>query len=172
MIVSNTTPLIAFARIGELDLLQKIVGHMPSLFLITVLTSLLSGCLTTFGPQAIERTHPAYNEAIIASINEQMLQNLVRMRYRDVTFFLEIGSVTTSLSLQASAGVDAALNFGTRDSLSPGVGLGYADNPTISYTPLQGRKPAQEPAQPAPARSHSRADPVRVEDRPSVRLVF
>ena len=111
---------------------------MPSLFLISALASLLSGCLATFGPQAIERTHPAYNEAIIASINEQMLQNLVRMRYRDVTFFLEIGSVTTSLSLQASAGVDAALNFGTRDSLSPGVGLGYADNPTISYTPLQG----------------------------------
>ena len=28
MVVSNTTPLIAFARIGELDLLQKIVGHI------------------------------------------------------------------------------------------------------------------------------------------------
>jgi predicted nucleic acid-binding protein len=28
MIVSNTTPLIAFARIGELDLLQKIVGYI------------------------------------------------------------------------------------------------------------------------------------------------
>lgn len=117
----------------------KIPLHRPSvLLLIVVLTALASGCLATFGPQAVERTHPAYNEAIIASINEQMLQNLVRMRYRDVTFFLEIGSVTTSLSLQASAGVDAALNFGTRDSLSPGVGLGYADNPTISYTPLQG----------------------------------
>lgn len=28
MIVSNTTPLIAFARIGELDLLQKIIGYI------------------------------------------------------------------------------------------------------------------------------------------------
>ena len=28
MVVSNTTPLIAFARIGELDLLQKIIGHI------------------------------------------------------------------------------------------------------------------------------------------------
>lgn len=28
MIVSNTTPLIAFARIEELDLLQKIVGYI------------------------------------------------------------------------------------------------------------------------------------------------
>ena len=111
---------------------------LPSLCLIVVVTTLASGCLATFGPRAIKRTHPAYNEAIIASINEQMLQNLVRMRYRDVTFFLEIGSVTTSLSLQASAGVDGTLNFGSPDSLRPGVGIGYADNPTISYTPLQG----------------------------------
>ncbi len=112
--------------------------RLSSLFLIIVLTTMGSGCPATFGPQALERTHPAYNEAIIAAINEQMLQNLVRMRYRDVTFFLEIGSVTTSLAMQASAGVDAALNFGSRDALSPSVGVGYADNPTISYTPLQG----------------------------------
>ena len=112
--------------------------RLPCLFLIASLTTVSSGCLATFGPQALERTHPAYNEAIIASINEQMLQNLVRMRYRDVTFFLEIGSVTTSLSLQASAGVDGTLNFGSQDVLSPSAGIGYADNPTISYTPLQG----------------------------------
>lgn len=109
-----------------------------SLFLLVASTTLSSGCLATFGPQAIERTHPAYNEAIITSINEQMLQNLVRMRYRDVTFFLEIGSVTTSLSLQAQAGVTGALNFGSQDALSPSAGIGYADTPTISYTPLQG----------------------------------
>ena len=28
MVVSNSTPLIAFARIGELDLLRRIVGHV------------------------------------------------------------------------------------------------------------------------------------------------
>jgi predicted nucleic acid-binding protein len=28
MLVSNSTPLIAFARIGELDLLRRIVGHV------------------------------------------------------------------------------------------------------------------------------------------------
>ena len=102
------------------------LSRFPTLFLILALTPLSSGCLATFGPQALERTHPAYNEAIIASINEQMLQNLVRMRYRDVTFFLEIGRV------------DGTLNFGSQDSLRPGAGIGYADNPTISYTPLQG----------------------------------
>ena len=109
-----------------------------SLVLIVTLITLSSGCLATFGPQAIERTHPAYNEAIITSINEQVLQNMVRMRYRDVAFFLEIDSVTTSLSLEANAGVDGGLNFGGPDSLSPDLGLGYADSPTISYTPLEG----------------------------------
>ncbi|MDE0285889.1 MAG: hypothetical protein OXN26_15235, partial [Gammaproteobacteria bacterium] len=58
------------------------------LLLIIALAAALSGCQSAFGPQALERTHPAYNEAIIASINEQMLRNLVRMRYRDVPFFL------------------------------------------------------------------------------------
>ena len=105
---------------------------------VLALAAALSGCQSAFGPQALERTHPAYNEAIIASINEQMLQNLVRMRYRDVPFFLEIGSVTASLSLGANAGVGAGVNFGSGDSLSPSAGVTYSDKPTISYTPLQG----------------------------------
>ena len=110
----------------------------PSIYIICILSIILAGCQASFGPRALERTHPAYNEAIVASINEQMLQNLVRIRYRDVPFFLEIGSVTASLSLGANAGVDASVAFGGSDSLSPGVGISYADNPTISYTPLQG----------------------------------
>ena len=108
------------------------------ILLILILAVVLSGCQSAFGPRALERTHPAYNEAIIASINEQMLQNLVRMRYRDVPFFLEIGSVTASLSLGANAGVSADVNLGSADSLSPSVGIAYADKPTISYAPLKG----------------------------------
>ena len=105
---------------------------------VLALAALLSGCQSAFGPQALERTHPAYNDAIISSINEQMLLNLVRMRYRDVTFFLEISSVTASMSLGASAGIDAGVNFGGSDTVSPSTGLTYSDKPTISYTPLQG----------------------------------
>ena len=105
---------------------------------VLALMAVLTGCQSAFGPRALESTHPAYNEAIISSINEQMLRNLVRMRYRDVPFFLEIGSVTASLSLGANADVGAGVNFGGDDSLSPSAGISYADKPTISYTPLQG----------------------------------
>ena len=42
------------------------------------------------------------------------------------------------MSLQANAGLSAGLNFGGDDALGPNMGLAYADNPTISYAPLQG----------------------------------
>ena len=106
--------------------------------LIAFAVFVLAGCQSSFGPRALERTHPAYNQAIVTSVNEQMLQNLVRIRYRDVPFFLEIGSVTASLSLGASAGVDANINLGGSESVSPDLGISYSDNPTISFTPLQG----------------------------------
>ena len=107
---------------------------LPALLMLMVL---VSACQTTFGPQALQRTHPAYNAAIIASVNEQMLQNLVRLRYRDVAFFLEIGSVTASLALEGDAGVGASV-ADSGDSVSPYVGISYSDNPTISYVPLRG----------------------------------
>ena len=116
---------------------RKLLAHI---LLVSALPIVLSGCQSAFGPQALARTHPAYNEAIIASINEQMLQNLVRMRYRDVTFFLEISSVTASMTLGANAGVGADVNLGSGDTFSPGLGVAYADKPTISYTPLRGEE--------------------------------
>ena len=106
--------------------------------LVLLLLFSIYGCQSSFGPHALQRTHPAYNQAIVTSVNEQMLQNLVRIRYRDVPFFLEIGSVTASLSLGGNAGVNAGVEFGGSDSLSPSLGISYSDNPTISYTPLQG----------------------------------
>ena len=125
---------------GKLPADMVIRYRITYAFLVLTLTAALSGCQSAFGPQALARTHPAYNEAIIGSINEQMLQNLVRMRYRDVTFFLEVGSVTASLSLGANAGLNSDVNLGSGDTLSPGLGIAYADKPTISYTPLRGEE--------------------------------
>ena len=109
-----------------------------ALLLATLPAALLQGCQSAFGPGSLQRTHPAYNAAITASVNEQMLQNLVRLRYRDVPFFLEIGSVTAALSVGASAQLGASVALGGEDSLSPSAGMAYMDSPTISYAPLRG----------------------------------
>lgn len=126
--------------IGQAPEENAIFPSMRILLSVIPLVSLclLTACQGSFGPGALKRTHPAYNRVIVDSVNEQMLQNLVRIRYRDVPFFLEIGSVTASLSLEANAGVNAGINLGGNDTFSPGAGLTYSDNPTISFTPLQG----------------------------------
>ena len=109
-----------------------------ALLLAALPIALLQGCQSAFGPESLERTHPAYNAAITASVNEQMLQNLVRLRYRDVPFFLEIGSVTATLSVGANAQLGGTVAIGGDDSVSPLAGVAYMDSPTISYAPLRG----------------------------------
>ena len=114
------------------------------LFKITVFLSfflILNGCASSFGPGALKQTHPAYNQAITKSVEEEMLQNLVRLRYRDSMSFLRISSVTASLTLATSAGLEANIVSGSgNNTISPDVGIGYSDEPTISYVPLQGEE--------------------------------
>ena len=108
-------------------------------FIVLALAFGLSGCQSTFGPSALHNTHPAYNQAIVNTLNEQMLLNLVRLKYRDKAFFLKVGSVTASMSFGGNLGIDGTAKFGATGSLvEPSMGISYADKPTISYTPLQG----------------------------------
>ena len=72
--------------------------------LVLILSTLfMVACQSSFGPRALEETHPAYNNAIVDSLNQEMLLNLVRLRYRDTPYFLEVGSVTASLTLDTTA---------------------------------------------------------------------
>ena len=58
--------------------------------------ALLGGC-HAFGPEQLRGTHPLYSAAIVDSINEQFLSNLVRLHYRDPTFFLDVASVAATM---------------------------------------------------------------------------
>lgn len=99
---------------------------------------MMGGC-RSFGPNELTGTHSLYNQAIVTSLDRQLLQNLVRLRYRDNPYFLEVGSVTASLKLEASVGSDSALNTGPGGNLlMPNANVAYSSGPTISYTPLQG----------------------------------
>ncbi len=100
---------------------------------------LISGCQSYFGPSSLLNTHPAYNQALTQSLNEQMLLNLVRLRYRDRFYFLKVNSVTASMAFNGNLGVDSDFDLGpSGNTLSPSLGMSYSDRPTISYQPLQG----------------------------------
>lgn len=107
--------------------------------LIVLTLAALTGCASVFGPKALQQSHPAYNSAIANAVGQEMLQNLVRMRYRDNPNFLQIASVTASLSLESSASLSTEIDLGPGGNVvNPGIGITYADRPTISYSPLQG----------------------------------
>ncbi|MDP7639689.1 MAG: hypothetical protein QGG73_08230, partial [Candidatus Hydrogenedentes bacterium] len=58
----------------------------------------LTGC-NAVGPKALQSARVDYNEAIAQTWNQQLLLNLVRLKYRDTLIFLEVDSVNTQYSL-------------------------------------------------------------------------
>lgn len=99
----------------------------------------LGGC-TQMGPRTVPVARLDYSEAIVRSSNEQMLLNLVRLRYRDTPVFLEVGSVVTSFSRAHSVGVGAVANVDNFDGTEVGFDAGYSisESPTVTYSPVQG----------------------------------
>ena len=116
---------------------------------------LLGGC-AGLGPRSIRTDRYDYINAISDSWKEQMLLNIVKIRYGDVPIFLDISSVISQYSIENQ--FDARL--GWNQSSSPGVFRNeaidgttkYTDKPTITYSPLAGEKFARSlmaPIQPA-----------------------
>lgn len=115
------------------------IPFKKTLLLLTI-GSLMSGCYS-FGPDELKGTHPLYNAAIVDSQNEQFIQNIVRLHYRDPLFFLDVVSVTASLKMDLGAGLDQSafdLKSGGADLLQFSATGVYSTSPTIAYSPLQG----------------------------------
>lgn len=109
--------------------------------LIVIIVNLLalSGCQSSFGPGSLQTTQPAYNQAISQSLSEQMLLNLVRLRYRDHPHFLKVNSITASMTFNSSVGIGSGLDLSPGGNIiQPNLGIGYSDQPTISFQPLHG----------------------------------
>lgn len=121
--------------------MPKIFTSKSCFITVLIIANLMSGC-DSFGPDAIRGTHPLYNDAIVGSMNEQFIQNIVRLHYRDPVFFLDVASVTASLKLEVNGGFDqSTLGVGPEDTtnlVKYSLGAGYTTSPTISYAPLQG----------------------------------
>jgi hypothetical protein len=119
---------------------MKCKGNIGIILIIAVM-SLISGC-TTIGPKTIMRDRFDYTTVLSDSWKDQMLLNIVKLRYGDVPIFLDVASVINSYELSGRA----RLNGNMR--LLPDKGFGgdagfegfYADRPTITYSPLSGEK--------------------------------
>lgn len=115
----------------------------------------LAGCVS-IGPGSVKRDRLDYADAIANSWREQMLLNIVKLRYFDAPIFLEVSSVISSYTLQSQLSAEAqfypfssstgANNTNRRLGMS-GI---YTDRPTISYTPVTGQKYIEKLLRPIP----------------------
>lgn len=112
---------------------------MRRLLVTLVATTVLAGCVSA-GPRSLRYGRGTYNTAIQQTNSEQLLLNLVRLRYRDAPLFLEVTSISSSLSIEIGANVSGSVTPGAGGSVAPGSSAAYIERPTITYAPLQGSR--------------------------------
>lgn len=109
------------------------------------------GCASV-GPPTVLRDRFDYVTTISESSKQQLLLNLLKVRYADAPVFMDVSSVISSYSREGelSAGSQIA-PVGRGDTFGAiGVTGRYADKPTITYQPLAGDKFAKSLMTPIP----------------------
>ena len=99
------------------------------------------GC--TFGPKVLELSHGRYNEAVRRVHEEQLLRNLVHMRYNEPPLDLNVSSIAAQYELDG--GVEARPFFQVPNpsggtfrkftSVLPDVNVSGANRPTLTLIP-------------------------------------
>ncbi len=108
--------------------------------LLALTPALLLTACNSFGSHAVRSARFPYNEALARTSNEQLLLNLVRLRYRDTPYFLQETSLTTQYHLSGAASSAVTVVRGGKNEASAGGGVGISETPTVNYIPLQGEE--------------------------------
>ena len=124
---------------------------LPARYLVLpVLLVLVGGCAMV-GPKSISAGRRAYAEAINQTEDEQMLLSIVRSRYGETYSLLAVNGVAANMRFRAEVGSEIGVGAESRagENLLLG-GFAYEENPTITYTPVQGEQYIRELMSPIP----------------------
>ncbi len=121
---------------------RKLVGHRCAAVACAALAAACTSC-HSLGSRQVPIDRFDYNTAIAVSANEQMLLNLVRLRFGEVPTFLAVTSVLTQYVWSGDVGVGGtsgqSLNFPAW-TVGGSAGARYIERPTVSYAPLSGQE--------------------------------
>ena len=113
---------------------------------LLIFASLGSGGCRHLGPRSITADRIPYNEAIATSWKEQTLLNIVKLRYMDTPFFLDVPQITSGYQIAGVATANGGIfppvsnlaSFSQQLGATLNLQGGYQDRPTISYQPQTG----------------------------------
>jgi hypothetical protein len=102
-----------------------------------------AGC-TNFGASQVPVAQFDYNRAVASAMQEQMLLNVVRIRYFEAPVFLAVSSILTQYVWQGTAGVSAQRGIDVPGGVAAPSSVGgsavavYAERPTVTFLPVEG----------------------------------
>ena len=95
------------------------------------------------GPKTLPADQFEFNASMSEASDEQLLLNLVRLRYNESPVFLKVSSVinqyTRAGNVNAQGGLNNAIPTGENSALA-GVNYAWSNTPTITYIPISGRE--------------------------------
>lgn len=112
--------------------------HKYRVVLFTTILSVITGCHSV-GPKNIDLDRSHYNDIVWQTDLEQLLKNIVRLRYAESSSYFQVTNVTASYSFVQSMSaqvVSPSSSDGYYPTLTASPSLVYSDSPTISYAPL------------------------------------
>ncbi len=138
---------------GSISARVMVRWHRRWVVLALVAVVTLAGCQAV-GPLSVPRDRMDYADAIGQSWKQQMLLNIVKLRYLDTPVYLDISSVVTSYELGGEFTLGGTI-YPTRTNSNAtngalGVSGSYSETPTISYNVLTGEKLVDSLLRPLP----------------------
>src|SRR5262249_57696767 len=117
------------------------MGRLASRAVWFVAAALLApGC--AFGPRTLHQTRLPYNESVKTTSEEQLLLNIVRLRYSDNPSSLAVSNIAAQFELAKKLQfvpfftAAAAGNFGSYEgTVLPGAQFTAPHRPTLTLTP-------------------------------------
>lgn len=128
--------------------ISRVLGPHTSCVLVATLLVSCAG----YGPGTIQRDQMDYGLSLNKSRKQQLLANIVRLRYLEAPVFVDVASVINQYALSGNvqAGLGFNNSFSSGDTGTVGAGGRWEDRPTITYAPVSGRKFAESLLTPVP----------------------
>ncbi len=121
-------------------------------FILSLLfsTLLLTGCHVSSRTSMYGNGgRTSYNIAAQNTTNQELLLNLVRLRYSDTPYFLELNGITTQFNFSGKVFPSIKIpGFNNDNPAAFGAEMGWSNQPTIQYSPLEGKDFAIQLMQP------------------------
>jgi len=135
-------PCIAFKGRQQPSSLARLNIRGRRLLFVLIAPLLLSAC-SSFGPRSLQQARLDYNETVKSTTEEQLLLNIVRLRYTDTPSSLAISAIAAQFERSQGIGlvpfftaVGGDVGRSSFSAALPQAQILNADRPTFSLTPL------------------------------------